>query len=475
VTNEFQVVIAGAGPGGAVLARDLARAGVAVAVYEAGSEEAIGHNWSDAIEKNALEAVGFELPVLKGGRWEGPLVKKYELDDNLFEPHAVPRMQIWFPDLTGKTRTDVEFRYITTDRITLNRLLRKQAVDAGARIFYGQRADGLLGKVDGALEEIAVEGMRVTDLANNSTREIRADVTVDATGYLSVLRTALSGAASINRVFAGGDLAAVYRTVRRLDPEKAAADNLSDHYRYGAFKGYFWTHLHHPDAIDVGGGVKEEPGRINPRDIVEEMIKERPAISGEKLRGGGGTVLVSRSPYTLAAAGFLAVGDAAGQVIPTTGCGVGGAMVGALLAAETVVAALKNGDTSIGALWPYNRKWFAGPGRGNHFAALAGLKEILQTLTHEELAFLMRKDILSGEMLTPSINGIFYEPDLMTTLRTLIRGISRPGLLMQLNRATTMGKKIFHHYRHYPESWDPDTFRTWEEKARALFDAIIKA
>jgi len=475
VTNEFQVVIAGAGPGGAVLARDLARAGVAVAVYEAGSEEAIGHNWSDAIEKNALEAVGFELPVLKGGRWEGPLVKKYELDDNLFEPHAVPRMQIWFPDLTGKTRTDVEFRYITTDRITLNRLLRKQAVDAGARIFYGQRADGLLGKVDGALEEIAVEGMRVTDLANNSTREIRADVTVDATGYLSVLRTALSGAASINRVFAGGDLAAVYRTVRRLDPEKAAADNLSDHYRYGAFKGYFWTHLHHPDAIDVGGGVKEEPGRINPRDIVEEMIKERPAISGEKLRGGGGTVLVSRSPYTLAAAGFLAVGDAAGQVIPTTGCGVGGAMVGALLAAETVVAALKNGDISIGALWSYNRKWFAGPGRGNHFAALAGLKEILQALTHEELAFLMRKDILSGEMLTPSINGIFYEPDLMTTLRTLIRGISRPGLLMQLNRATTMGKKIFNHYRHYPESWDPDTFRTWEQKARALFDAIIKA
>ncbi len=474
MTNEYQVAIAGAGPGGVVLARDLAAAGIAVAVYETGLEEALGHNWSDAIEISALEAVGFELPVLKEGRWEGALVKKHELDDNLFEPHAVPRLQIWFPDLTGKTRTDVEFRYITTDRITLNRLLRRQAVDAGARIFYGQRADGLLGKVDGVLEEIVVKGLRVTDLATNDTREIRADVTVDATGYLSVLRTGLTGAAPINRVFAGGDLAAVYRTVRRLDPEKAAADNLADHYRYGAFKGYFWTHLHHPDAIDVGGGVKEEPGRVNPRAIVEEMIKERPSISAEKLRGGGGLVLVSRSPYTLATTGFLAVGDAAGQVIPTTGCGVGGAMVGALLAAETVVAALEKGDTSIGALWSYNRKWFAGPGRGNHFAALAGLKETPQTLTHEELAFLMRKEILSGEMLTPSINGIFYEPDLATSLKSLIRGITRPGLLLQLNKATTLGKKIFHHYRHYPETWDPDTFRAWEQKARALFGGIVK-
>lgn len=474
MTEEYQVIIAGAGPGGAVLARDLARAGVSVAIFEAGPETATGHNWSDAIEKSALAAAGFELPVIKEGRWEGPLVKTHALDDNLFEPHAVPWMEIWFPDLTGKTHSPVEFRYITTDRVTLNRRLREQAVEAGARIFYGQRADGLLGNVEGSLEDIVVLGMRVTDLADNRTRDIAADVTVDATGYLSVLRTGLAGAPAINRAFTGGDLADVYRTVRRLDPEKATTDNLADHYRYGAFKGYFWTHIHHPDVIDVGGGVKLEPDRVKPREIVEQMIAERPSIGSEKLRGGGGTVLVSRSPYTLAAAGFLAVGDAAGQVIPTTGCGVGGALVGAMLAAETVKAAVKLRDVSLAALWPYNRKWFTGPGRGNHFAALAGLKEILQSLTHAELAFLMRKEILSGEMLTPSVNGIFAEPDLATTVKTLLRGFTRPGLLMQLNKATTTAKKIFRHYQAYPEIWDPDAFKAWEQKARALFDSLIK-
>jgi flavin-dependent dehydrogenase len=49
--KDFQVVIAGAGPGGALLARQLAAAGVSVAVYELKKEGTLGHNWSDAVEK----------------------------------------------------------------------------------------------------------------------------------------------------------------------------------------------------------------------------------------------------------------------------------------------------------------------------------------------------------------------------------------------------------------------------------------
>ena len=473
MSNNYQVVVAGAGPGGALLARDLARADIKVAVYEAGAETETGHNWSDAIEKNALTAAGFAMPTLGSNGYEGPLVKKDENDANLFEPHAMQRLQIWAPDLSGKTRTDVDFRYITTDRIVLNRLLRQQAVDAGVSFFYGHRAAGLLGKIDAPLEDIRVEGMRVTERGQKQTTEVRADVTVDATGYRSMLRTGLTQAASINRPYTKGDLAVVFRTVRQLDTDQAEKDNLTDHYRYGAYRGYFWTHKHHPDVIDVGGGVKEAPDRVNPRDIVDEMIRERPSITAEELRGGGGTVLVGRSPYSLAASGFLAVGDAAGQVIPTTGCGVGGAMVGAMLAAKTIIKALEQGRTRIDALWGYNCMWFGGPGRGKHFAALAALKEILQDLSHAELAFLMRQDILSGEMLTPSINGIFEVPDIKTTLNTLIRGISRPGLLLQLNRATTVGKKIFRHYSHYPAVWDGETFAAWVKKADHLFGRII--
>jgi digeranylgeranylglycerophospholipid reductase len=465
--TSFQVVIVGAGPGGALLARQLAAAGVSVAVYELKKEGTLGHNWSDAVEKTAMAAAGFEMPVVENGRYRGKLVKNSEDDDNLFEPHCMNRLEIRFPDLSGATRNGVDFRYITTDRRVLGRMLAEQAAAAGAEIFYRHRADALIGDIDGPLENIRVRGLRVMDTRNGKTTDVKADVVVDASGYLSLMRTSLPNAPALNRQFTGGDLAYACRTIRRLDTTRVAADDLVDHYRYGAFKGYFWTHLHHDDSIDVGGGVKEAPDRVDPMAIIKEMIAERPSITDEELGGGGGIVLVGRSPWTLTASGFVAVGDAAGQVIPTTGCGVGGAMTGALLAADAVRAALKKGDCSITSLWPYNRHWFAG--RGSHLAALSAVKEILQDLSHEDISFLMRKDIMSGEMLTPTINGVFEEPDLPTMIRTLINGLTRPLLLMKLNRATTLGKKIFMHYRGYPETWNPSAFDAWVRKSEKLF------
>jgi flavin-dependent dehydrogenase len=201
------------------------------------------------------------------------------------------------------------------------------------------------------------------------------------------------------------------------------------------------------------------------------MISNRPSIMNEEIRGGGGMVLVGRSPYSLVTSGFCAIGDAAGQVIPTTGCGVGGALDGAMMSAKVIASALGKGDCGISNLWEYNRLWFAG--RGSHLAALSALKEILQDLTHDEIAFLMRKNILSGEMLTPPINGLFHKPAIGEMIATLINGISKPGLLLKLNKATTLGEKIFSHYQNYPETWSADAFIAWTAKADSLFGRIV--
>jgi len=94
---------------------------------------------------------------------------------------------------------------------------------------------------------------------------------------------------------------------------------------------------------------------------------------------------------------------------------------------------------------------------------------IVQDLSHDDISFLFRKDILSGEMLTASINGTFMLPDLKTMALTLARGISRPGLLLKLNKATTVGTKILKHYLKYPESWNPAAFAAWRTRAEGLF------
>ena len=103
------------------------------------------------------------------------------------------------------------------------------------------------------------------------------------------------------------------------------------------------------------------------------------------------------------------------------------------------------------------------------------MKEILRDLSHTELAFLMRRDVLSGDMLTASINGIFEAPDVKATLKTLMRGMSRPGLLLQLNRAASIGKKIFRHCGQYPADWKEKIFAARDRKADALFGRIVAA
>ncbi len=77
-------------------------------------------------------------------------------------------------------------------------------------------------------------------------------------------------------------------------------------------------------------------------------------------------------------------------------------------------------------------------------------------------------------MLTNSINGIFTLPDLPTMVKTLAYGITRPGILLKLNAATTAGTKIFKHYMAYPGRWDADIFEAWRLKADQLFAATAK-
>jgi len=74
--KSFTIAIAGAGPAGLLLARDLARAGMMVTVYEKRTKGAKGHDWSDAIEYGALREAGFDMPVAENGNYRGRLVKK---------------------------------------------------------------------------------------------------------------------------------------------------------------------------------------------------------------------------------------------------------------------------------------------------------------------------------------------------------------------------------------------------------------
>jgi len=132
--GNYKVVVIGAGPGGVILARELALKGIDVSIYEKGSFEELGHDWSDAVEYAALKKAGLDMPELEGLEWQGSLVKQKPDDGGIFEKHAVPLLKILSPGLVSSK--EVPFRMITTDRRRLGQLLVEEAVNAGARIFY---------------------------------------------------------------------------------------------------------------------------------------------------------------------------------------------------------------------------------------------------------------------------------------------------------------------------------------------------
>ena len=468
MSESYRVVVAGAGPGGCIFARDLARAGIPVVVYEKGEYEKLGHNWSDAVERKALAEAGFAVPP-EGSVNRGELVKKFPEDpEGIFEEHSYPDMDVWAPDYSCKKK--IKFNYITTDRRALGKLLACQAREAGAEIRFGHEVMDILFS-GSTLQEVTVTGVKVKDIETGKVFEAAADVVADDTGFGAQLRTRLPASTGIARKFSDAEMAQVHRTVRKRNRD--VHDPMTDHYRYGYHTGYQWIQFLNDDEIDTGAGVKYDPNNPDPRDIVEEFISRHPSITPDAVRGGGGLCLVGRSPYSLVAGGLVVMGDAAGQTIPMTGCGAGGAMVGGKLAARTVIAAAKTGRNDITSLWPYNYAWFVESERGFNYAGLTALRNSLQSLTHEEISFLFQKDIFSGEMLTPSINGIFLLPDLRTMLSTLLKGITNPRLLLKLNNATTIGTKILKHYRKYPQKWDAPAFETWSETAERLFQKTV--
>ncbi len=463
----YKVIIAGAGPGGAVLARELARHNIDVTIYEKGSFDDLGHDWSDAVELVALAKAGFDMPELVNGCWKGKLVKETGDHEGLFEKHAVTHLRVNSPGYADCKV--VEFRMITTDRRRLGQQLIKEALDAGAEIIYDHEVNGLLFHENGrkGLGGVDVHGIRFKDLISGEEKEVYADLVVESSGYKSILRTALPEYTGLADPFHDSDYALVHREVRLYGPKEGGFSEVPDQYRYGFCTGYQWSHIHNENQVDVGAGVKNAPGNPDPLDIIEEFILRNRAIKDEKIRGGRSLCIVGRPLTSFVTNGFLVIGDAASTSVPTTGCGVGSAVLNALWAAEVICQAAKEQRNDIGILWGINKKFYCDSNRGKSFAALSALRTMLQTFSHDELDYLFIKNLLDTGTLQNAINGRFEPPGLLKTIKAL-SGIGRLSLLLKLNKVVNTAVKIYKHYNEYPGYWDNALYEEWKDRAVEL-------
>jgi digeranylgeranylglycerophospholipid reductase len=121
--------------------------------------------------------------------------------------------------------------------------------------------------------------------------------------------------------------------------------------------GYAWVFPKGERAANVGLGVLGL--RARGRSAVEWLDAyvashfPRAALTSRTVGG----VIVAPTLRTTVADGLILCGDAAHMINPLSGGGIVNAMKAGRLAAESIVVALAQGDTSAAALAPYHTRW----------------------------------------------------------------------------------------------------------------------
>jgi digeranylgeranylglycerophospholipid reductase len=120
-----------------------------------------------------------------------------------------------------------------------------------------------------------------------------------------------------------------------------------------------------PDGMMASdGGTAERQGEGTALAYLNRFVEAQPCLAqGYPVTLVAGNVPVALPPARMVTDGLMLVGDAARQVDPLTGGGIINAMTAGRIAAQVAVDAISTGDTSAGFLTRYEKEWGRSVGR----------------------------------------------------------------------------------------------------------------
>jgi len=314
--ETLDVAVVGGGPCGSFTALNLGRRGVTVAVFEEHGEIGVPSHCAGHLSINGLKHLGlYPLPA--------------KIVENTFRGAA-------FHSPTGR-----EFRVhfsspvtCVVNRVLFDKFIAEMAEKAGARYFLDSRAESLI------VENGFVKGVSVRQ--NGASKSLLARIVVDAEGISSrLLRQA--GLPSLDRSRLVNGVEAEVEGVKNVESDTVDVF-LGKSYAPGFF---MWLMPLRDGKAKVGLATKTG----NPIELLQNLMSRHP-IASKKL-GKSKILRTTSHPVTLGGPvsrayrdGFLAVGDVASQVKPTTGGGVIWGLTCSRIAAEVAVQALRQNDFS---------------------------------------------------------------------------------------------------------------------------------
>lgn len=444
--KNFDVIIIGAGTGGCLAAKTLAEAGVKVCMIDRKAESDIGDKvCGDAIGKHHFDNIGLVHP------------SGAELDQ------IIEGIKVYSPDMETEVNVQGEGVHgYLINRLLFGQRLVREAKAAGAILF-----DSMI-VTDPIIKSGYVIGVLVKDTKTGKTDEMFAKVVVDASGHSAILRKNLPLEFGIEKEVNDEDVEICYREIRELkDPisDPGFCKIYLDLERIPG--GYYWIFPKSSTTVNVGLGVAMTKGFPNPKDLYNEVILPMPLFKGSRaLTGGGGLVPTRRPISPMVGNGVIIIGDAACQVNPIHGGGIGSSMMGGVKAAEVIITALEKGDVSRETLWPYTGIFMELYGAKQ--AGLDIFRMLLQRLTNKEMNYGMRQRLITDEDLLKTSMGEDMKLNITEKTSRFFKGIGSLSLLKKLNATAKLMKEIKELYRNYPSS--PKDLDDWEKKVQVIFE-----
>jgi menaquinone-9 beta-reductase len=362
--TDVDVLVIGAGPGGAAAAYHLARGGIDVlAVDKAGfpREKVCGDGLTPrgvaAIQRMGVDATEPGFVRIEGLRVHGPTV----------------RLDLPWPKLESLP----DFGVVRT-RHDLDHLLVQRAVKAGATVWEGTEA---LGPV---VEDGWVVGARVQRQGGDA-ETVRARYVLASDGAPS----RFGQKAGVRRDPARPLGVAARRYYRSPRSQGGWFESWFDLWENGVIlPGYGWIFPVGDDVLNVGAGLLNTTSyfkEISPRRMLDVFERSLPPEWGIGEDNSAGDLLSGPLPMgmnrrPLAMPGLLLIGDAGGLVNPFTGEGIAYAVESAEVASELVHDALASGRPGLAHVYPVelNRRYGRYFTVGRAFARAIGNRHFMR-------------------------------------------------------------------------------------------------
>jgi digeranylgeranylglycerophospholipid reductase len=453
--QDYDVIVCGAGTAGTTAAFSIAKRGYSVLLLDKKSKEKIGN-------KTCGDALASHHPeTLK------ELIGLPDIPENIVE-HQVDGMDLIAPDRQHKLRLDgPTIRGFSFNRLKLGQWLLSLAEGVGAEVSASTRVKKLLfngGKVS---------GVKIRRETEDEDRNLMAKLVIDASGASGLLRRQLPDSSPIDRVVEKEDMMVAWRCIYETPEHTFETPSILEVYwdQDQTPGGYTWVFPQGEHRVNVGLGLITLPGHRGPQNIFDSFVRTSWEFMKKQLitiDSNGGIAPMRRPIDTMVDDNFMLVGDAACQVNPVHGGGIGPSMLGGALAGIAASDALDMNNTSIKALWPYNSRYMERYGVKQ--AALDIFRWYLLTVTNDEINFAFRKGIIKGaDLLSVSITGEMKTPK-GDKLKRLISGLGNIPLLRRMAEVSALMAQMRLVYADYPKS--PTNLLDWKARLNLLYSAV---